>query len=80
MNTQLEAIMGSGENALKVGSNPCRTANNPNVSDGVSEPRADSAQKAPESETPKMMFTKVIRHWQSEIATCGKRGRHTSDT
>jgi hypothetical protein len=27
MNIQLEAIMGSGENTLKVGANPCRTAN-----------------------------------------------------
>jgi hypothetical protein len=29
MNNQLEAIMGNGENTLKVGSNPCRTANHP---------------------------------------------------
>jgi hypothetical protein len=76
MNTQPEAIMGSDENTLKVGSNPCRTANNTNVFEGIGESRTDSAQKTAESETPKMKFPKVIRHRRSEVTIYGKKSNY----
>ena len=65
MNTQPEAIMGSGENILKVGSNPCRTANNTDVFDGLGEPRTDSAQKTPDGINHSMTTTGKIATGQS---------------
>jgi len=55
-------MRGNNETTNPTGSNPCRTANNTNVFDGIGESRTDSAQKTPESEMPKMKFPKVIRH------------------
>jgi hypothetical protein len=68
MNTQLEAIMGSGENALKVGSNPCRTAKFSQEIEvaGVTNTALTRATAEPESAT--VRFPKRTEHRDRVLA------------
>ena len=61
--------MGSDENALRVGSNPCRTANFTRETDIIGVGDTETTQKTPDSETENMRFPKRIRHRGQVLAT-----------